>query len=119
MICLKTFTVKSKDSFGSWQGWIDFVNQNYIYGTTESKVWDWKDKCKVSDLPSYHPYWTMIVCEEAKKTLEWIEERYKECLKDYGKIKYYFNNSTKITDIENKIRSYKNKIESYEKRLRY
>ena len=119
MMCLKTFTVKSKDSFGSWQEWVNFVNQNYIYGITESKVYDWKDNCKVSEIPSYHPYWTMIVCEKLKETLEWTKDKYKKCLKDYNNIKFYFNSNTKITDIEDKIKSYKNKIESYEKRLKY
>lgn len=119
MICLKTFVIKCKKDFDNIKDWCIFVNENYKYGNTTSTVWDWKHKCKESDLPSYHPYWSMLVWKDTKSRLKWIEDRYEECVKDHNKIKYYFNSSKKLSQIEDDIKNYKNKIKNLEQKIRY
>ena len=119
MLCLITYQHKSLEDFETWEEWCNFVNENYKFGSTKSKVWDWKDKCKDSDLPSYHPYWSLLVFEETQKSLKWTEERYEECLENYEKIKYYFSGNDSYDTIREKINKYKNNTQSLEKRIRY
>ena len=110
MICLKTFENKTNKDFNSWSDWVKFTKENYNYALSKSTIKDFKSKCKSIDLPSYHPYWKLIAKLRLRKHYFRIIGYYKECLIDNSKIKYYFNISTTMLDIENKINEMKQKI---------
>jgi len=110
MICLKTFENKKAPDFNSYSEWVSFVNENIKIAKTKSKPNDFKGKCKDIELPSFHPYWNLLVRINLRKDLFKLIEKYEECKKDSSKIKYYFNVNTSLHSIENKIKSLKNKV---------
>jgi hypothetical protein len=110
MICLQTFKEKTNKDFNSWKEWVEFVNNNYKYAQTHSKAKDFKGKCNSWDLPSFHPYWDLVVRLQNRKTLFRTIELYNECALDSKKIKYYFNMSTTLHTIELKIKELKKKV---------
>ena len=110
MICLKTFETKTASDFPDWKAWIEFVNYNQEYARTKSEVFDFKGKCKNWELPSFHPYWAYVVKQKLKTKIELHEHRLIECKKDPGKIKYYYNSTTSLTDIVAKIEGCKQKM---------
>lgn len=111
MICLKTFENKTLNSFNNdWDKWIIFLNENYKYSQTYSKINDFKGKCSSVDLPYYHPYWCLISKLRKRKYLFKITKWYNECILDNSKVKYYFNSSTNLFDIKNKIEKLKSEI---------
>jgi hypothetical protein len=111
MICLKTFEEKNLNSFNNdWNKWILFINENYKYSLKYSFSKDFKGKCNPIDLPYFHPYWILISKLRKRKYLFQIIKWYNECLIDKSKVKYYFNSSTNLVDIENKIEKLKSEI---------
>lgn len=109
MICCRTFKKIYLTDFDSWEDWVIFVNENYKFSIEKSTTFDFLGKCKDSDLPSYHPYWTNEVKKYYKKELDRLWEKYIECYYDNSKIKYHFNITTRIEDIEKKIILYEKK----------
>lgn len=111
MICLKTFENKTLQSFNNESDmWINFVNENYKYSQEKSKYNDFKGKCEAFDLPSFHPYWELMIRLRNRKYLFEITKKYKECLLDKNKIKFFFNKDSNILDVEVKIKRLKQKI---------
>lgn len=111
MICVETFQQKTVSDFENWDAWVKFVNNNFRYAKTKSTIFDFYGKCKAINLPSFHPYWENEAKKISYKMLMETRKRYAECIKDQSKIKYYFNITTSIQDIVDKIKSYEEKCE--------
>ena len=110
MMCLKIYEVKSSSDFENWGDWVNFVNENIRFANEESTIDDYVGKCKSHDLPSFHPYWKKIINNYNVKVLEDLEKKYAECRINPDKIKYYFNRTTNLSMIEEKIETLKRKM---------
>lgn len=110
MMCLKTFKIKSNSDFDNWDEWVMFVNENIKYAKENSTVDDYKDKCDISDLPSFHPYWRDLINKDKKVRVEDLEKKYDSCRKNPDLIKVYFNSSTALSDIRERIEKLKDEI---------
>jgi len=109
-MCLKTFKIKSNSDFDNWDEWVMFVNENIKYAKENSTVDDYKDKCDISDLPSFHPYWRDLINKDKKVRVEDLEKKYDSCRKNPDLIKVYFNSSTALSDIRERIEKLKDEI---------
>lgn len=112
MLDLKTFNKIYAKDFPSWDSYVIALNENIKFASTNSTIDDFIGKCDISDLPSYHPYWSNEVKKGIVKRLNILEIQYKECVANPSKIKYYFNNTTSLEDINNKIKKLKNEQNS-------
>lgn len=110
MICLKTFENKTLNDFSSWNGWVNFVNDNNHHAIKFSTPFDYVGKCNEWELPSFHPYWSNKIKQNIAKDLISLMSIYEECKKDTSKIKYHFNLTTSVKDIEGMIKNKKDKI---------
>ncbi len=110
MMCLKTYKVKGKGSFDNFIEWVDFVNENYKHAITKSKTFDWIGKCVPSELPSFHPYYKYLIKKRNRNELIRLGLIYKECVNDESRIKFHFNLTTSLEDIEDKIMNLNNKL---------
>ena len=108
MMCLKTFTEKYSKDFDNWNDYIYFVNENIRYAKTKSKVNDFKGKCEPHELPSYHPYWSLVVRLGYRKLLFKTIENYNKCEEDIEQLKYLYNHNTSLKNLRERIEKYKN-----------
>lgn len=90
-----------------WNNWIKMVNDNEKYCQKmnwlkwiECYFWVWTGRIRWSDLPSHHRYWKIQTNKDRKKSLIVLIGKYKLCKKDPGQIKYLFNATTSLKDIE-------------------
>jgi hypothetical protein len=93
------------------------VDDNYDY-CQNFNLWKWVvfyfwyyvGRVRYCDLPSFHPYWKNEVKKDMRKKLDSIIIKYNECKNNPEKIKYYFNATTSLRDIEKRIEFYKNAL---------
>ena len=112
MLCLKTFKSKSPEDFNTYSDYIDFVNENIKYSKEHSTVKDYVDKCKDSDLPSFHPYWKEQVKISMCKNLETLLENIEQIEKDPSKMQYIYNKTTTLNMLYEKVKNLKTKIDT-------
>lgn len=110
MICLKTFKNKVASDYKYWKSWVNFVNRNYNYAKEKSTVNDFVGKCKESELPSYHPYWTDKTYNSKIELIKILESHISIFKVDDSKIKILYNKSTTIKDLESKLIKMKNDL---------
>ena len=110
MLCLKTFKSRSPKDFDTSSDYIDFVNENIKYSKEHSTVKDYIDKCKDSDLPSFHPYWKEQVKNSIRKNLETLLENIEQIEKDPSKMQYIYNKTTTLNMLYEKVRILRVKI---------
>ena len=70
-------------------------------------------RVKEYELPSFHRYWQLQIIKNDKTTLKVLIVKYEICKKDASQIRYLFNSTTELRDVEQKIIDYKNKIKNY------
>lgn len=90
------------------KSWNEMVNEDYDFCKNNHTVIP--EEIKVSDLPSYHPYWKNKVRKDTLKTIKRHEDNYKECLKDPDRIKYLYNIDTTLEGIRDKITNLEKKL---------
>lgn len=110
MICLKTWKEITNENWDEFQ---KFQNENYIYSQTKSKPFDWIGKCRVTDLPSHHPYWNFLVMRDYKKAIIRFETNYNKCRKDRMMLKYLFDAKTTLRDVAKIIETKKCDLEQF------
>lgn len=106
MMCLKTFKVKGKEDFNTWSEWVSFVNSNY-----SNYVNNFVGKCNSWDLPSSHPYWKNEAKNIIKEQINILEVNYEICKNNPDKIKYLYNKTTSLEDLEIRINKLKLKCQ--------
>jgi hypothetical protein len=117
----KNFHLDNKDEHPiqpySIDGWCKMVNDCDKY-CKKFNWWKWVmfyfwynvGRFKYHNLPSQHPYWKIETNKDLKKTLNDLLIKYNACKRNPDKIKYHFNSSTTITDIERTIADIKSKL---------
>jgi len=90
-----------------------------IQGAGQFKFKDLKN-CNINehlikDLPSNHPYWFIEVMKDNGKKYNKIKLLYEECKIDPDKIKYHFNSSTSLNNIEEKLKKYEYSVNILQK----
>ena len=112
MLCLKTFKSKSSKDFNTYSEYVDFVNENIKYSKEYSTVNDYIGKCKVSDLPSFHPYWKEQVKNSMRKNLKTLLENIEQIEKNPSKMQYIYNKTTTLNMLYEKVKNLKTKIDT-------
>jgi hypothetical protein len=89
--------------------WHKALREDYLYC---QKLTDFSHlPCKPIDLPSWHPYWKNEVKKDAFRRLQEWKAKYKACKENRNLIKYHFNNTTGLADIEKGIKELEIKAE--------
>ena len=101
-----------------WDNWVNMVNDNQKYCSKMNWI-KWIEfyfwvhiirRCTVVDLPSFHKYWKLQVNKDLKIYIEQMEIKYEECKKTPDRIKYLFNATTSLQDIEDRIIELRGKL---------
>lgn len=58
----------------------------------KTEIFDWVGRCKPSDLPSSHPYWSFKVKQDLKRDIRRERKKIEKCLKDPDKTKFIYGN---------------------------
>ncbi len=108
----KNFHIENKELWvtsDDWNSdWCKMVNDNQSYckALPIEKYKEFEGKCDEVNLPSFHPYWKVQIMLSDKKNYSELIEKYNECKEDNSKIKFLFNSSTQLSDIEIRVRKY-------------
>lgn len=88
-----------------YKDWCKQVNKavKYCNNLPLVKYMEFEGKCKVTQLPSVHPYWKVQVLLDKKKDYIKHLEKYNICKDNLFLIKVYYNKHTSLDEIKNKI----------------
>lgn len=105
MMCVRTYREKTPRDFADYSAWVDFVNENERYSREEIEnpfgfLSFGTNVKKVSELPSSHPYWRWVNLLDKKNEIEKINNIIPFLIKNPDQIKYYFNDTTTISMLE-------------------
>ena len=100
-----------------WDNWVEMVNNNQKYCSKMNAVkwvklyfWIMMGRVRKVELPSFHRYWRLQVNKQYKVDIKSLIVKYVTCKKNPSQIKYLFNKTTSLKDIEQKILKMKNEI---------
>ena len=82
--------------------WCNIVNEAIDYCKGIKDIFEFEGKCRLCDLPSFHPIWKWLVSQEEEQSTKRLICQYNECVRNPELIKYYFG-ITSLADIKNKI----------------
>lgn len=101
VMCHLGYKAMTGSDFGSWAEWVQAVNENirYCAALPRHRVREYRFKTHASALPSFHPYWRMVVHRDRMRSGQRHVRNLVECERDPMKILYLYNSSTSIEDI--------------------
>ena len=101
VMCHLGYKEMAASDFGSWPEWVNAVNNNssYCAALPRHRVREHRFKVRSSALPSFHPYWRMMVHRDAMCSGQRHVRNLIECERDNSRIKYLYNSSTSLQDI--------------------
>ena len=94
-----------------WNEWQNLINEDYKYCKSISYIFEFEEKCKDWELPSYHPYWSYVCRKDLFELIEQTKGLIAQTQKYIDRGGYYWVNA------EGSIRLQKESIKDYLRKI--
>jgi hypothetical protein len=105
IMCHMGYREMSLKDFASWNDWLFAVGANHKYcrELPKHRIAEYRHKCPYWMLPSFHPFWRRRTHLRAIKEGRRHIENLKACKKNPALIPVFYNSSTQLRDIEERV----------------